>query len=567
MRVAIIGAGPTGLTAANLLGQAGIETLLIERNARLSADPRAITIDDEGLRICQALGLIDEVSAHAQFDVEAHYVSQRKYLIKVTPSHHSYGYPQISTFHQPDLEDILYKGLARFPCVTVRFGHTVVAIGQTSEGVTLDLLTDENGRQTLTCKYVLACDGGRSSIRHLTGIALHPPDMRNLTAASERTFVSQIRKRHTDHTQRWLVVDSINASENSSPIIFFCNPARPAVTVPSPAGRRRWEFLLKPHEHAKQFLNADTISLLIKQASATLPAENHSLDQAYLAPITRQAVYTFHATVAETFSRGRVFLLGDAAHLMPPFGGQGMNSGLRDAYNLCWKLQLVLQKKAHPQLLTTYQHERLPHITQMIFFSSILGAIIMPTQHPLAYIRDITIKSLTSIGHLRRRLTEMNVKPQPKYRRGILLSRQLTSATAQTGQLICQPFVQTIQGEQVRLDQILGNRFSLLKLYEKEKQPFVSAQAEIWTHLNTQFILILSAEEAKPSRLTRLENHPQKSIKVIIDNEGQLRHLLQHNPNAFLLLRPDHYIMGIFHTASMRNVERQLANFFSDSRL
>jgi 3-(3-hydroxy-phenyl)propionate hydroxylase len=557
VRVAIIGAGPTGLVAANLLGQAGIETLLLERNAGLSSDPKAITIDDEGLRICQALGLIDEILAHTRLAVEAHYVSQGKYLIKVRPAQRSYGYPQISTFHQPDFERFLCQGLTRFPCVSLLFGHTVVALKQATDGVTLDLLTANQERQAITCAYVLACDGGRSTLRRLTGVALRTPDVRHLISSAQQTQTKS--QRRTTHTQRWLVVDSIEANEHSSPIIFFCNPARPAVTVPAPGGRRRWEFLLKPREQAEQFLHDDTIAQLIKQTSASLPAGNRSLEQAYLAPIVRKAVYTFHATVAETFSSGHVFFLGDAAHLMPPFGGQGMNSGLRDAYNLCWKLQLVLQKNVHTQLLTTYQQERLPHVTQMIFFSALLGALIMPTKRPHAQIRDTAIHSLSKIPLLRQQLTEMNVKPQPKYQRGLLLPRRLTIIPAQTGQLLPQPLIQTANDQPitVQLDQILGQRFALLQLYERATQPFAAAQDAIWTQLDVQFISILPTQAAATSIAT-----PHRDVTTIIDSESILHRLLRNRHNVLLLLRPDHYIMGIFDVSSMRKVESQLAHLF-----
>ena len=551
VRVVIIGAGPTGLVAANLLGQAGIETLLLERNAGLSTDPKAITIDDEGLRICQSLGLIDEILAHTRLAVEAHYVSQGKYLVKVIPSQQSYGYPQISTFHQPNFERILYQGLTRFPSVTVRFGHTLVAIRQETEGVTLDLLTAGQETQSITCTYLLACDGGRSTLRRLAGIKMLAPDLRNLFASTHRRSTIQNSSRsRSEHSQRWLVVDSVDASTGHSPIIFFCNPTRPAVTVPAPDGRRRWEFLLKPHEQAEQLLHEDTISLLIKQTSNSLPADNRSLEQAYLAPITRKAVYTFHATVAETFSSGRIFFLGDAAHLMPPFGGQGMNSGLRDAYNLCWKLQLIGQKNVPAQLLATYQQERLPHVTQMIFFSSILGAIIMPTHRPPARIRDVIIQSLTKLAPVRKQFTEMNVKPQPKYQRGLLLPQRLTSAPDQTGKLLPQPLIQTILGQQVRLDQMLGQRFALLQLYERSTRPFADVQDEIWSRLETQFMSILPAQASSIS--------PSKSITAIIDSEGILHQLLRHRHDVFLLLRPDHYIMGIFHASSIHDVEREL---------
>src|SRR5436305_8152335 len=190
----------------------------------------------------------------------------------------------------------------------------------------------------------------------------------------------------TTVAQKWLVADVIDAEESSPIAMFFCNPSRPTVTVPSPHKGRRLEFMLLPGEIENDLLRTDSIAALIKQARGSPHSE-----------IIRRTIYTFHSTIAQNFSKGRVFLLGDAAHMMPPFGGQGLNSGLRDAHNLTWKLAMVLKGLARPHLLDTYHQERYTHVAQMIQFSAFLGNIVMTTTKPVASCRNTLLRLLNSI--------------------------------------------------------------------------------------------------------------------------------------------------------------------------
>jgi 3-(3-hydroxy-phenyl)propionate hydroxylase len=388
----IVGAGPTGLTMGNLLGSAGIDTLILERNPGLSDLPKAIVLDDEGLRVCQAMGLLEPILQHVLLDVSAYYLSGKRLLARVAPTGNRNGFPLISTFQQPQFEAILLAGLKRFNCVNIAFQHTVEAFEQTEQGVTVTIRTPEGVLQNITCTYLLACDGGKSSIRRALGIPMQGS-----------TF-----------SQKWLVIDSIQDEDASTTITFFCNPQRPAVTVPSPPQCRRWEFMLLPGEQEADLLQPETIRLLIQQVGG-----------AHNPHIIRQAIYTFHAVLARTFSKGRVFLLGDAAHQMPPFGGQGMNSGLRDARNLSWKLSLVLQGLANPSLLDTYNVERKEHSAQMINLSRFAGNVVMPTAKPVALFRDTIFLALNTIPAAREYFTELRIKPQPRYKKGFLLPRRV----------------------------------------------------------------------------------------------------------------------------------------------
>jgi 3-(3-hydroxy-phenyl)propionate hydroxylase len=518
--VVIVGAGPTGLTAANLLGQAGITTLLLERQAQLSEYPKAITIDDEGLRICQAMGLLEEVSAHILPAVDAHYISNGRYFARVSPSHYRNGHPLISTFHQPTFERILLQGTQRFPCVDVQFQHTLESFKQDEQGVSLTVRTPQGTLLHIACAYLLACDGGKSSIRHALNIPLQPPLARFLPL--RRT------ERRASRSERWVVVDCVeHADRQEEPIIFFCNPTRPAVTVPAPNGGRRWEFMLLPGDREEDLLCSTTIAALIQQTRATQPdASTTTTPQ-----IIRQAIYTFHAAIAMRFSQGGIFLLGDAAHLMPPFGGQGMNSGLRDAQNLCWKLAMVVQERAGPELLETYHQERHPHAEQMVLFSSILGLLIMPTHSPIALLRNLFFRGIVQhIAPLREAVESMRVKPQPGYAQGFLLPRIQRKNDSYRGLLLPQPTI-AHDGKQILLDEALGSSFTLIRLYATQTEQSRQTVDEAWQALGIRCMTV----EAK-----RIQPFFKKQLP------------------PYILVRPDKYMMGAFTEAEVEKVTKDM---------
>ncbi|GAC1342392.1 MAG: bifunctional 3-(3-hydroxy-phenyl)propionate/3-hydroxycinnamic acid hydroxylase [Ktedonobacteraceae bacterium] len=515
--VIIAGAGPTGLAAANLLGQAGIDTLVVERNAGLSNIPKAITLDDEGLRICQAMGLGSAVSKCILSDINAHYLSAGRLLAKVAPTSKKNGYALISTFHQPDFEAMLLQGLQRFACVTIHFQHTVETLEQTSDAVVVSIRTPTDIVQQIKCSYLLACDGGRSTIRR----ALHIP------------------LQGTSFAQKWLVVDCIADEEAfpSPPIIkFFCNPHRPAVTVPSPNNGRRWEFMLLPGETEKDLLQTAKLAALIQQADGNLLSPSSQ--------IVRQAIYTFHSTLAKTFSQGRVFLLGDAAHMMPPFGGQGMNSGLRDAHNLCWKLAMVLQGLATSRILETYFQERYRHAAQMIRFSSLLGNIVMSTQKSISMGRDMLFYFLNAMPPMREFLTEARLKPQPRYKKGVILTNGSREEKKLVGLMLPQPAVTTIHGQRVLLDDILGPGFALLRRHHNPQEAFATLKTDFWQRLGTQLVCVTAspALEVALAYGAQQTNH-SLPIAVVSSEDPSFLHTKE---NLFIVVRPDRYIFGVF---------------------
>lgn len=520
--VVVVGAGPTGLAAANLLGKAGIATLVIERRAGVSDIPKAIALDDEGLRICQAMGRGLALRDCILSDLSVECESEGRLLAKVVPQRRSNGYPLISTFYQPEFEAVLLDGLRHFPCVEVRFQHTVESLKQDADGVIVATRTPEGTLQQVRCAYLLACDGGRSTVRHSLNIPLQG-----------MTF-----------EQQWLVIDAlIGETPQNECVTIFCNPQRPAVAIPAPHHRRRWEFMLLPGETTEAMLEPATISALLQQAGASPPTQ-----------IVRQAVYTFHAAQAKTFSQGRVFLLGDAAHMMPPFGGQGLNSGLRDAHNLAWKVAMVLQDRAAASLLETYHHERSRQAARMVAFASILGTIFMSTARPLAYCRNLLIRLLYALPLTRAYLMEMRIKPQAKYKAGFFVFKGRKRGTV--GTLLPQPEVITPQGRRVLLDEVLGAGFTLLRRHHDPEEAFASVKTDFWEHLGARFVCIQTGDVPPKSSTTKHSHHDdahreqnephslQPFPLVVVHSTDP--DLLSKCQDRFVVVRPDRFILGTF---------------------
>jgi 3-(3-hydroxy-phenyl)propionate hydroxylase len=265
--------------------------------------------------------------------------------------------------------------------------------------------------------------------------------------------------------------------------------------------------MLLPGEKENEFLHEENIISLIRQVGGSHNPQ-----------IRRRQIYTFHAAIAETFSEGRVFLLGDAAHLMPPFGGQGMNCGLRDAHNLSWKLQKVIQGEAGPALLETYNQESHKYVDDLIGFSKFLGRIVMPTSITMAFLRDSIFFILNMIPPIRKYLSQAGIKPLPRYKKGFLFVDGSKASKSLAGLMLPQPEVKTAQGQKTLLDNVLGPDFALLRIGHKPQEAFTSLAIDDWQQLGAQLIAIENEIDGFPA------------------NQRDL----------FILVRPDRYIYGVF---------------------
>jgi 3-(3-hydroxy-phenyl)propionate hydroxylase len=361
--VAIVGCGPAGAILANLLGAYGLSVLVIERDARIYALPRAVHFDGEVMRVFETAGLrepIEAISRPGLVGMHFNNAAGETLLIRAgSNARGPHGCANNHYFHQPELEAVLRRGLARYPGVTLRTQHEVLRVEEQDDHATLVVrdLAHDNTRE-VQARYVVGCDGARSLIRKtigsdMTDLGLHQP---------------------------WLVFDVLlHAPVPGLPdyTVQHCDPARPMTYCNVTGNRRRWEIMLMPGDDPDQLLLPEHLWPLVSRWIKP--------DQAH---IERAAIYTFHSVIAQTWRRGRLLLAGDAAHQTPPFLGQGMCAAIRDASNLAWKLHAVLRGRADDALLDTYGTERLPHVQAFIELAVQLGDIIQTTDPQAARRRD-----------------------------------------------------------------------------------------------------------------------------------------------------------------------------------
>lgn len=367
--LAIVGYGPTGQTLALLMARKGYRVAVVDRWPNLYPLPRAVHFDHEIGRILQAAGVVDDVNAIAEtIDTYQWRNAKRELLLELDwrgmgPS----GWPISNMFAQPDLERVLDTHAKRLPNVTFFQGWSATALTQHAASAELAIERGEvreghwqatGERRTLAARWVVGADGANSFVRRSLGI-----EMQDLGFEFD-----------------WLVVDikPTVAREWTPKTWQLCDPARPTTLVPGGPGRRRWEFMLLPGETREQMNQAKTAWDLLATWDVT-PAN---------AEMERHAVYTFRGQWAHSWKQGRVLLAGDAAHLMPPFAGQGMCSGMRDSMALAWRLDAVLSGRLDAQVLESYGPERSAHVQQMIGFSIELGKVICITDPEIAAHRD-----------------------------------------------------------------------------------------------------------------------------------------------------------------------------------
>lgn len=525
--VVVVGAGPTGLTLASLLARYDIQVLLIERNATTVQEPRAVSIDDEALRTMQAAGLVDAVLAEVVLGYGSHYFSSAgRCFLRVNPTTVEYGYPRRNAFRQPVLEAQLRAHVARQAAAEIRFGCELIGFAQTGYEVTLRVRAADGSESEIGCRYLVGCDGAKSLIRQSLGIALQGSTFR----------------------ERWLIVDLEETNDPTRDTKVFCNPARPAISLPGPARTRRFEFMLRDDETDAQALEPANISSLLRL---------YGKDDA--CPIRRKAVYTFHARLAERWNEGRVFLAGDAAHLTPPFAGQGMNSGIRDAHNLAWKLAAVVQGRLGPRLLRTYELERRDHAWNMIQLAMRMGHVMMPRTRAAALAMDLGFRLLGLFPTARDYFAQMKYKPKPRFHEGFVLpSGRIARKHAMVGMLFPQPRVETPESHHILLDEVLGQNFALVAPPGTDAALIEQLPADLSAPLAIRRLAVLRADEAFSGRT---------SAACVRDSTGALARMLDGHPPGLLLLRPDHYVAAFLPaediTAAAHEIRMLLAQTWS----
>ena len=430
VEVLVVGFGPVGAVTAILLGAAGIRTHVVDREAEPFPLPRAVAADDEVLRILTGLpgcgDLLDEMTVGRRVRLTGRHGQP---LVTLEFDETPLGHPGYAFFTQPALERRLRAVAASLPSVSVETGTALHTWSQDSRGVTAVLRT-ATGERRQRAIWLLGCDGAASAVR--TGLAI---------GYGGSTFA-----------EPWLVVDV--AGERPSHLdefTFRCDPTRPSVSVPTPGGHR-FEWMLLPGETPEQMLDPTVVRSLLRS----------ELGECEL-PLVRAAVYTFHARVAARWRAGRVFLVGDAAHAMPPFAGQGLGAGVRDADNLTWKLAEVLAGRAGDALLDSYEGERRAHVREMVALSRLVGALVSTGDSRAAAVRDGVLRTLARSPGVGPWLRRAGPKPPPGLPRRTV-PKLVDRRGARGGRLIPSPRVRRPDGGVVRLAEHLGRRWAVLGL-------------------------------------------------------------------------------------------------------
>lgn len=429
--VVIVGAGPTGVTTATLLAQHGIDCLVLDRWENVYTQPRAVHLDDEIARIIARLGIADEFSTISR---PARGLQLRDGNMRVLAefrrdsSESAHGYPRANMFDQPELETLLRANLKRYPRATLRGNSEVTDIVRIDPDRVQVRFTDRvSGHEHhVEAKYLLGCDGANSVVR-----------------ASIHASMEDLK-----FQQRWLVVDVATAADLDQwdGVHQICDPHRAATFMRIGETRYRWEFRLLAGETAADFSTMAQLHPLIRPWVEGIAAGRLE--------VVRVAEYTFRAQLADGWHRDNIFLLGDAAHLTPPFIGQGMGAGIRDAMNLSWKLAGVINGWLPQTVLNTYEQERKPHVRSLIRLALAMGRAMTAGGEPGNFIRRVVVPRIRLIPGLREKIVE---SATPGLHRSALVLRPRRRPRL-AGSLCPNP----VLADGKRLDTVVGNRFAVI---------------------------------------------------------------------------------------------------------
>ncbi len=508
--VAIVGYGPVGATFANLLANYGLKIAVIEQAAGIYDKPRAITIDHEVLRVFQACGLAEVAEKGIAPHPGTHYLGVDHEIIKIfdpMPQPYPLGWVPTATFVQPEFEQALRDKLRGYDGADVFLSTRAAGFAQDADGVSLTV-EGADGARALRARYVVACDGANSFVRKQLGIRL-----------DDLMF-----------DELWMVVDAFakDLSKRPNKCFQYCWPSRPGTFLPGPGALRRWEIKMLPGETPEDFASNDNVIKVLQGFTDTSDLE-----------IWRSAVYRFHALLAQRWREGRILLMGDAVHQTPPFLGQGLSAGVRDAFNLAWKLAFVLVGKAGDALLDSYETERKPHVGAVVATAKDFGKIIGELDPAAAQARDERLRAELRAG------TAQTIRQKfiPDLAGGLI-----AAGAPLAGSLFVQPNIRRADGRGVRLDDLLGPGFAIVA-GSAEPMTWLAADTRCgWKQLGGEQVVIADQPSDAPGGVPALAE------------EGHLfSDWLRAHGVAAVVVRPDRYVFGAAANAEQLNdLVRQL---------
>jgi 3-(3-hydroxy-phenyl)propionate hydroxylase len=493
----IVGLGPVGAVAANMAGMAGLRTIVLERGDAPYRKPRAIVFDAEIMRIFDSIGLADEIAAVTKpLGGSVYLGADRKPIrtFRAPAPAHSLAWNASNLFYQPELEAVLRAGLGRFPNVTILSGHEVVDIMPSADAVGVHASDPAGGRLHLTARYLLACDGASSIVRKKMGIALDDIGFEERWLVVD-TFVNGPMTWPDDH----VIPPEVRDDRYS---LMVCDPARPCTLIPGSGRHRRWEYMLIEGDREEEVVGEPWLRAHIGRWVDPADIE-----------IIRSAVYRFRALVAEGWRAGRVLLLGDAAHQTPPFYGQGMCHGIRDAAQLIWRLRLVNQGVSGEALLDSYQAEREPHVREIISASVAAGAAVCTLDPAEARDRDKAFRDMEQARTQDVAISDI----VPPIHAGLV-------DPATGGMRLPEFMLDGVDGIG-RIDSLLDGRFTLLCLQEL---PF-DAPGQ-WAEIDGQLIKLAP------------ENAPGHKLH---DADGRIFSWFANRGLSWAIVRPDRYVFAM----------------------
>lgn len=497
--VAIVGYGPTSVVAANYLGAAGLKVVIFERDKDLYSRARAVTVDGTTMRIFQELGLDETVKEDMDVTPFLRWKTYAgKEFMRLKPGGGNWGHANSYMIYQPLMEAKLRKGVDRYKNVSIQFGRDVTSLGQDGSGVTVTSTPVGSGvESSVRVQYVIGADGGSSNTRKLIGSVAEGK-------TKERTWIiidSQVKKPWPEHDI----------------LTFWSDADRPAVDIPLSKGHHRWELPLGEKTTKEDFESEDQIWALLNFLGIT----KENVD------VTHHAFYSHHIRMVDKWRSGRIILAGDAAHLMPPWAGQGMQSGIRDALNLAWKLRAIIQNGVSDSILDSYQIERQPHVQAMTDSAVSLGNLIEAKKGPAQAIRNLMMPILSK---------------SPKFANSLAVSPDAKagwfsgtpSKKNPLGQMLPQPHVTLASGTSVPFDSVYGINFAVIGY---DTDPAKTSGADAWKNLGAEFVNVLPA------------GRKASSANEVVDETGEIGEWLKARGASVIALRPDRLVAASDNTS------------------